>query len=79
MVTSQHTANRGGHRLKELKTMTGWSPSHAFVFAFAMFGCLCFVYMLAAAIGRSWTRFTNGLYTRGYNDRADGITNYYKV
>ena len=44
-----------------------------------MFGFLCFVYMLATATGRSWTRFTNGLYTRGYNDRADGITNYYKV
>ena len=59
--------------------MNVWSPSNAFVFAFAMFGFLCFVYMLATATGRRWTRFTNGLYTRGYNDRADGITNYYKV
>ena len=56
-----------------------WSFSNAVRFALEMFGFLCLVYMLAAAIGRSWTRFTNGLYTRGYNDRADGITNYYKV
>ena len=56
-----------------------WSFSNAVRFALEMFGFLCLVYMLATATGRRWTRFTNGLYTRGYNDRADGITNYYKV
>ncbi len=59
--------------------MQVWNFSNAVRFAFEVFGFLCLVYIVGTAAGRSWTRFTNGLYTRGYNDRADGITNYYKV
>lgn len=59
--------------------MNVWSFSNAVRFALEMFGFLCLVYIVATGTARSWTRFTNGLYTRGYNDRADGMTNYYKV